>query len=80
MRREKNIGYSASSSGVSFSTVHWDLAAHYLNKETTELLVHFAQGLSGIHTVKKSTKTYIFTGRCEHFKTGREIDGSCWWS
>ena len=27
-----------------------------------------------IHIGKKLTKNYIFTGRCKHFTTGREID------
>ena len=41
-------------------------------------MAHFAQAISNIHTVKKSTKTYIFAAanikRCKHFTTGREID------
>ena len=42
--------------GVPFLTVHWDLAAHYLNKETKGLLAHFAQAPSDIHTVKDQQK------------------------
>ena len=32
-------------------------------KKRKELLAHFAQAISAIHTVRKSTKTYIFTAR-----------------
>ena len=38
------------------------------------MLAHFAQAISDIHTVKKSTKTYMFTARFKHFTTGQEID------
>ena len=43
-------------------------------RKLKKLLVHFAQAVSNTHTVKKSTKTYIFTARCKYFTTGREID------
>ena len=62
-------------------TVHQVLAVHsvpfteisLLNisiGKLKELLAHFAQAISDIHTVKKSTKTNIFTARCEHSTTG----------
>ena len=35
---------------------------------------HFAQAISDIPTIKKWAKTYISTGRCKHFATGREIN------
>ena len=57
--------------GVLFSTIHWGLATQSLNKETKGTVDSFR---SGIHIVKKSTKAYIFTARCEHFSTGPEID------
>ena len=44
-----------------------------INKQK-ELLDHLAQAISDSNTVKKSTKTYIFTARCEPLTTGREID------
>ena len=43
-------------------------------KKWSVLLAHFAQAISDIHTVIKSTKTYIFTARCERFTTGQETD------
>ena len=68
LRREKSIakdlitnGYNGSSSGGSFSTIHWDLAAQYLNKETKGTVGSFGSGYIRnpyIHTVKKSTKNY----------------------
>ena len=45
-----------------------------ISKETKELLTRFARAISDIHTGKKSTKSYIFAARWEHFTTGREID------
>ena len=41
---------------------------------TKETIGSFSSDYIGYHTVKKSTKTYIFTARCEHLTTGREID------
>ena len=35
---------------------------------------HFTQAISDIPTIKKWAKTYISTGRCKHFATGREIN------
>ena len=63
-------------------TVHQVLGIHSfteiwlinISKETKELLTHFARAISDIHIVKKSTKSYIFAARWEHFTTGREID------
>lgn len=43
-------------------------------RKQKELLTNFAQAISDIHTVKKSTKTYIFTTRYKPFITGRKID------
>ena len=71
LRREKSIakdlitnGYNGSSSGGSFSTIHWDLAAQYLNKETKGTVGSFGSGYIRnpyIHTVKKSTKNYSWS-------------------
>ena len=36
-------------------------------KKQKNLLAHFSQVLLDIYTVKKLTKTYIFTAKCEHF-------------
>ena len=44
--------YNASSSRCWFSTIHCVLATQYLNEETKEMLAHFAQAPSYIHTVK----------------------------
>ena len=43
-------------------------------KKRKELLAHLAQAISTLHTVKKSTNTCIFTVKCKHLITGREID------
>ena len=45
-----------------------------LIRKGKELLAYFAQALSDIHTIKESTKTYIFIARYEHFTNYREID------
>ena len=45
-----------------------------LIRKGKELLAYFAQALSDIHTIKESTKTYIFIARYEHFTNDREID------
>ena len=37
-------------------------------------MAYFAQALSDIHTIKESTKTYIFIARYEHFTNDQEID------
>ena len=74
MRREKSIGCSASSSGVSFINVRWDLAAYSLNKETKGTVGPFRSSSARHPYSKKSKKIYIFTSRCEHFSTGWEID------
>ena len=37
-------------------------------------MAYFAQALSDIHTIKESTKTYIFIARYEHFTNDWEID------
>ena len=45
-------------------------------RKQKELLTNFTQAISDIHTVKKLTKTYIFTARYKYkpFTTGRKID------
>ena len=43
-------------------------------KKRKVLLAHSDQVMPDIHIGKKLTKNYIFTGRCKHFTTGREID------
>ena len=43
-------------------------------KKRKVLLAHSDQVVPDIHIGKKLTKNYIFTARCEHFTTGREID------
>ena len=63
------------SSLFTFITVHiqiWLLSI--LIRKRKELLAFFAHALSDIHTVKQSTKTYIFIARYEHFTNDREID------
>ena len=81
MRREKVITkclitnrYGASSPGSLFSTIHWDLAIQYFNKKAKGTLGPFWSGCARYSYRKKLTKNYIFTARCEHFTTGREID------
>ena len=68
-------GYGVPSTGGSFSTIHWDSATQYLNKETKRTFGHSAQAISDIHTVKKNRqKLHIFTARSEHYTTRQEID------
>ena len=74
MRREKSIWYSASSSEVSFITVHRDLVAHYLNKERKRTVGLFRSSFIRHPYNKRIDKNYIFIARYEHFTNDREID------
>ena len=54
-------GYGVPSTGGSFSTIHWDSATQYLNKETKRTFGHSAQAISDIHTVKKIDKNFTYS-------------------
>ena len=57
-------GYIASSSGLHSILLNISI------KKQKKLLIHVALAISGIHTVKRSTKTYTFTTRHKHLITG----------
>ena len=45
---------------ASFSTIRWDLATEYFHKKQEKLLGYFTQGISVIHTVKKSKENFPY--------------------
>ena len=78
LRREKSIWYSASSSEVSFITVHRDLVAHYLNKERKRTVGLFRSSFIRHPYNKRIDKNLHIHSKIRTFyKRSRNRCGSC---